>query len=417
MRTIFHIDVDAFFASVEEALDPSLRGKPVIVGGKGNDRGVVACPNYEARKLGVKTAMPLRSAARLAPHGIFIPGHFEQYHRFSQKITEILYSFSPDLQPMSLDESCLDATGCLHSWKNPERMAQAIKKRILDTLSLTVSIGIASNKPCAKIASDFQKPDGLTIIPHGEEKNFLAPLPIERIPGIGGKTADVLHTVGITTIGELALTSKSLLHDLLGSRGDFLYEVANGRASDEIHTDESVKSISRSTTLGQNTTDYEFIEALLHYLTQRCCKRLRELRRSARTISVTIRYADFSTSTKQRTLHFPSNYDAVISHTMVQLFRTFVQRGRLIRLVGVALSDLCPLSDQYTIFQPMGILHGSPIGHPFGRSTQFAQLYEGIDRMREKFGSDIVCSASRLHLDIDENLRLDGFRVRRPSLS
>lgn len=277
MRTIFHIDADAFFASVEEALDPSLKGKPVIVGGKGNERGVVACPNYEARKLGVKTAM-----------------------------------------------------------------ARAIKKKIFDTLSITVSI---------------------------------APLPIERIPGVGAKTAEVLHAVGIKTIGELARTPKSLLRNMLGVRGAFLYEIANGRASDEIHRDETVKSISRSTTLAHNTTDYEFIEALLLYLTQRCCRRLRELRRCARTVSVTIRYSDFSTFSRQHTLHHPSNYDVMISREIIQLFREFVQRGRPIRLIGVAISDFCPLSDQYTIFQP--------------KSPQFAQLYEGIERMREKFGREL----------------------------
>jgi DNA polymerase-4 len=400
MRTIFHVDADAFFASVEEALDPSLKGRPVIVGGKGNDRGVVACPNYEARKLGVKTAMPLMTAARLAPHAIFIPGHFEEYHRFSQRIAEILYSFSPDLEPTSLDESFLDATGCLHFWKNAEAMARAIKKKIFETLSLTVSIGVASNKPCAKIASDFQKPDGLTIIPHGKEKEFLAPLPVERVPGIGAKTAEMLHAARINTIAELAAAPKALLHNLLGIRGDYLYEVANGRAPDEIHTHETVKSISRSTTLEHNTTDYEFIEAMLLYLTQRCCKRLRELRLSARTVSVTIRYSDFSTFSKQRTLRLPSNYDAVVSREMVRLFREFVQRGRLIRLVGVAVFDFCPPVDQYAIFQP--------------RSPQFARLYEGIDRMREKFGRDIVSLASTLRLDLNEDLRVDGFRVRKP---
>ncbi len=407
-RTIFHIDADAFFASVEEVLDPPLKGKPIIVGGRGLRpgqeycRGVVACPNYEARKLGVKTAMPLMTAARLAPRAIFIPGHFEEYHHFSQKIADILYSFSPDIEPMSLDESFLDATGCLHFWDSAETMARAIKKKIHDTLSLTVSIGVASNKPCAKIASDFQKPDGLTIIPHGEEKEFLALLPIERIPGVGSKTTELLHAAKIRTIGELADAPKSLLHTLLGVRGDYLYEVANGRTSDEIQTGETVKSVSRSTTLEHNTTDYEFIEALLLYLTQRCCKRLRELRLSARTVSVTIRYADFSTHTKQRTLHIPSSYDAVISREMIRLFREFVQRGRLIRLVGVAVSDLCPLSDQYTIFQP--------------KSTRFAQLYEGIDRVREKFGHDIVSLASTLRLDIDEDPEVDGFRVRKPVL-
>ena len=407
-RTIFHIDADAFFASVEEVLNPSLKGKPVVVGGKGLEpgqkycRGVVACPNYEARKLGVKTAIPLMTAARLAPHAIFIPGHFEEYHRFSQKIADILYSFSPDIEPMSLDESFLDATGCLHFWESTETMARAIKKKINDTLSLTVSIGVASNKPCAKIASDFQKPDGLTIVPHGKEKEFLALLPIERIPGIGAKTAEVLHAAKIRTIGELAAARKSLLHNLLGIHGDYLYEVANGQASDEIHTHETVKSISRSTTLEHNTTDYEFIEALLLYLTQRCCKRLREPHRCARTVSITIRYADFSTHTKQCTLRIPSNYDAVISREIVQLFREFVQRGRFVRLVGVAVFDFCPPNDQYTIFQP--------------RSPQFTQLYEGIDRMREKFGRDIVSFASTLRLDIDEDLEVDGFRVRKPSL-
>src|SRR3989304_172520 len=156
MRTIFHIDADAFLASVEEVLVSSLKGKTVIVGGKGlrpgqeHSRGVVACPNYEARKLGVKTAMPLMTAARLAPHAIFIPGHFEEYHRFSERIAEILYNFSPDIEPMSLDESFLDATGCLHFWESAEAMARAIKKKIQAELSLTVSIGVASNKPCAK---------------------------------------------------------------------------------------------------------------------------------------------------------------------------------------------------------------------------------------------------------------------------
>jgi len=402
MRTIFHIDADAFFASVEEALDPSLKGKPVIVGGKGNERGVVACPNYEARKLGVKTAMPLMTAARLAPHAVFIPGHFEEYHRFSQKIAEILYSFSPDIEPMSLDESFLDATGCLHLWESAEAMAQAIKKKIFETLSLTISIGVASNKPCAKIASDFRKPDGLTIIPHGKEKDFLAPLLVERIPGVGPKTAEILHAAKINTIGELAAASKSILHNLLGVRGDYLSELANGHAPDAIHAHETVKSISRSTTLERDTTDYEFIEALLLYLTQRCCKRLRELQLSARTVSVTIRYSDFSTFSRQRTLHSPSNYDTVIAREMTRLFREFLQHGRPIRLVGVGVSDFSPPTDQYTIFQP--------------KDSRFAQLYEGMDKMREKFGRDIVSLATTLRLDVDEDLAVDGFRVRKPVL-
>ncbi len=402
-RTIFHIDVDAFFASVEEALDPSLKGKPVIVGGKGNDRGVVACPNYEARKLGVKTAMPLRTASQLAPQAIFIPGNFERYHYFSQEILKILYSFSPDLEPMSLDESFLDATGCLHFWDSVEAMARAIKKKIQENLSVTVSIGAASNKTCAKIASDFQKPDGLTIIPLGKEKEFLAPLPVEKIPGVGEKTSAVFHQKGITTIGELAATRCEFLHELFGVRGDFLFEVANGMDSREVSWDESVKSVSRSTTLEHDTTDDELIEALLFYLTERCCKRLRELRRCARAIAVTVRYSDFSTFTRHRTLRLPSNYDALVYQAVIHLFQEFVEWQQPIRLVGVRVSELCPVSDQGNVFSL--------------KKNQLARLYEGIDRMREKFGYSIIYPATVMRLPMTESLRIDGFRVRRPSLS
>lgn len=202
MRTILLLDIDCFFASVEMAQHPELRGTPLCIGGRRGDRGIVACPNYEARAYGVKTAMPLRTAGRLLPpHAVFLPGNHRLYGEYSKRVMTLLDAFTPDVEQVSIDEAYLDVTGCLHLWNHdPLSMAAAIQERIRQECGLTVSIGIASNKVCAKIAASLKKPNGLVAVPSGQEKEFLAPLPVEVIPGVGKKTLPKLHAQGIITI-------------------------------------------------------------------------------------------------------------------------------------------------------------------------------------------------------------------------
>jgi DNA polymerase-4 len=343
MCTVFLLDIDCFFASVETAINPSLRGKPLCIGGLRTDRGIVACPNYEARRYGVRTAMPLRTAARLLPpEAVFMRGNYERYSEYSDNIMAMLQDFTPDVRQMSVDEAYMDVTGCLHFWGgNPQRMAEAIKERIRREYGLTVSIGIAANMTCAKIAAGYGKPDGLVFIPSGRERDFLAPLPVEVVPGVGMKTLPKLHARGIRTIGD-ALVCRNP-HDPLTSLLSFIAS-CTVPSTTPFHSHEQIEhSISRNRTFGRDTPDRELIRSTLYCLTERCCKALRRKDRAASTVTVRVRFADFTTTQKQTTLAAPSSNEEDIFAASQRLLAILLppdDKHLLVRLVGIGVSNL-----------------------------------------------------------------------------
>jgi DNA polymerase-4 len=363
------------------ALHPELRGKPLCVGGNRGDRGIVACPNYEARAYGVRTAMPLRTAERLLPpDAVFMPGHHKLYSEYSEHVMNILYDFTPDIEQVSVDEAYMDVTGCLHFWEcsDPQRvvydhrlvegsstigisasvrMATAMKDRIWNECGLHTSIGIASNKVCAKIAAGLKKPDGLVLVPHGAEKEFLAPLPVEMVPGIGVKTAPKLHAKGIRTVADILTRSSACstcgveqartrpVRPEKSWVARYLTALANGRDEQVMHYDRVEKSISRDTTFWRDTDDIPFIESTLYYLSERCCKTLRERDQVAATVTAKVRFADFTTVQKQYTSSLPTANEEDIFGTARTLLHILLPPHRMIRLVGVKVSHITDSRD------------------------------------------------------------------------
>lgn len=408
--TILHIDIDAFFASVEEALCPALRGKPVVVGGLPNQRGVVSCPNYEARKLGVRTAMPLTKAYALAPDAVFVRGSYRAYEKYSRRFVEILHDFSPIVRPVSLDEAFLDANGCLHFWgHSPHQLAIAIKRAVFDELKITVSIGIASNKVCAKVASDLSKkvsrdemerkgdtgpPNGLLVIPPGGEKDFLKPLPVSVIPGIGKRTTETLETMGMNTVGRLAETDPESLKRIFGSVGVYLHEAANGRGPRDFGEDgRDAKSISRSTTFASDSSDPGFISSMFFYLSEKIARELRAEGLVASTVNVRMRYSDgapllgyrkgtgaadrrFVTYQKSVTLDRDTDSEFEIASLGYALFKKLWLDGMGVRLIGIGVTNIHRSNRQADLFER-------------NRDRQ-SNLLRGIDKIREKFGNESV---------------------------
>ncbi len=431
--TIFHIDIDAFFASVEEALCPSLKGKPVIVGGLPNERGVVACPNYEARKLGVKTAMPLSKAYSIAPEAIFMKGNYRNYEKFSRRFIEILHEFSPAVQAVSLDEAFLDCNGCLHLWNyQPGNLAVAIKRAIRDELGITASMGIASNKICAKVASDFSKkisregsralpPDGLFVVPLGEEKNFLAPLHVSALPGIGRRTTEALQALGINTIRELSSKDPDLLKSVFGVVGVYLHNAANGIGNSSLSDDDrDAKSISRSTTFHEDSNDEEFISSVFFYLSEKVAHSLREKKLMASTVVVKLRYSDgaplhgyrtaspypnrrFVTYQKNYTLDEPTNSEFEIASTAFDLFKRLWLSGMKVRLVGVGVMNIRREYSQPDLFRQF--------------KMKRADLLDGIDKIREKFGYHSIYFGIIEEMGTRYESDPRGFQLHTPSLS
>jgi DNA polymerase-4 len=350
MKTIFHLDMDAFFVSVERILDPALEGKPVIVGGDPHGRGVVAACSYEARKFGLHSAMPIRTAYRLCPHGIYLHGHGGEYGRYSRAAKRILEKYFPVVQQTSVDEFYLDFSGCEKIYGDAFSFAQKIQFEIRKQLGLPCSIGIASNKSIAKIASDYKKPMGITLVPAGCEKEFLAPLPIEKIPGVGKKLFPLLRSRGFNTTGDIANASPDYLSVLLGKFGTDLWEKANGRGNDVFVSQSERKSISKETTFDKDIINKKQIEAFMFELTGDACQLLRDENWQASTISIKLRYSDFVTITRAKTIK-PTDDDKVVFDTTVDLFRKAFTRRVSIRLIGIHLSKLSHFCEQEVLFQ------------------------------------------------------------------
>lgn len=374
-RAIVHVDLDAFFAAVEERLDPSLIGKPVIVGGT-HGRGVVATANYVARRYGVHSAMPMATARRLCPHGVFISGNYRKYKDYSRRFMALLGDYSPLVEPVGLDEAYVDITGTERLFGPVERTAKNIQERIARELGLSASIGLGTNRLVAKVASDMDKPHGFVVVPPGQEAAFLAPLPVERLPGVGSVLLRQLRDRGVNTVGDLALIPERLLRLSFGEWGAMLARAARGDDCRPVAPRVSVTSISKEITFPEDVGDQEMLEATLIRLTEDVCMRLRSKRLEARTVTVKIRYADFVTHTRSHTLPKPQDVDEVFFEKVLGLFRVGRTRRYRIRLLGVSLSGLVPRAWQDDLFdQEIPLLR---------------ELALRLDVIREKYGRSAV---------------------------
>ena len=350
MRTIFHLDLDAFFVSVERVLEPSLNNKPVIVGANPSyGRGVVAACSYEARKYGLHSAMPIKQAYKLCPNGIYLHGHFKEYERFSLAVRELLSKYSPQIEQASIDDFYIDFSGCEKIYGNLFLFASKIQKEIFDKLSLPCSIGIGSNKTIAKIASDFNKPLGITYVLNGMEKEFLSPMPVEVIPGIGRETVKMLNAKGFYTLKDIANASEDYLCTAFGKYGSDMWNKANGRGRDFLSTSSNRKSISHERTFDIDELNKEKIESVLFKLTGKVCQTLREYNWLASTISIKLRYSDFITITRAKTI-LPTDDDKIVFDTAVNLFRKAYTRRVAIRLIGIHLTNFNINSEQEKLF-------------------------------------------------------------------
>jgi DNA polymerase-4 len=338
-RTILHVDLDAFFAAVEQRDHPELRGKPVIVGGIPPGRGVVSAASYEARAFGVFSAMSVTEAYRRCPHGVFLPVDGRRYQQASRDVMAILRRFTPQVEPISIDEAFMDVTGSRPLFGEGPEIAAAIKSAIRDDVGLTASVGVATTKLVAKIASDLRKPDGLVVVPAGDETAFLAPLPISRLWGVGEKTATVLAEYGVKTIGDLAELSPDLLVRRFGKHGASLGTRASGMDDDPVHEGDPAKSVGHETTFDVDSSDPEVIERTLLALSDGVAGRLRSAGVKASTIAVKIRDSSFRTITRQRTLAEPTDLTEPIYRAALELARPQV-RGIRVRLLGVTASHL-----------------------------------------------------------------------------
>jgi len=384
-RTILHCDLDAFYASVEQRDHPEYRGKPVIVGGGPTERGVVSAASYEARKFGVHSAMPLREAGKRCPHGIFVPGNFEAYEIASDAVMALFAERTPLVEPISLDEAFLDVTGTAHLFGGPEACALDLKHAVREQVGLVLSVGLASNKLCAKVASDLRKPDGFVIVPRGGEAAFLAPLPLARLWGVGPKTRAVLEDLGMRTIGDLANADPALLEARLGEHGATIALRAKGIDEDrEVVADPGdPKSIGHAHTFDRNTLDRAQIESTLLRLAEGVGRRLRKHELRGRTVELQLRVAPFETRTRQRTLSEPTSDDLAIFEAARGLLRDALaadrDAGRVspVRLVGVTMSGLVG-GEQLDLFT----------------GARMSRLNAALDAVRTRFGDGALDRAS-----------------------
>jgi DNA polymerase-4 len=352
-RTVLHVDMDAFFAAVEQRDRPELRGKPVIVGADpkgGRGRGVVSTASYEARRFGVGSAMPVSEAWRRCPHGIYVHPDMEKYARESDRVMEIFYRFTDLVEPVSIDEAFLDVTGSARILGTGEEIARKLKAAIRDETRLTASVGVAASKLVAKVASDMRKPDGLVVVPPGGEAAFLAPLPVRRLWGIGPKMEEALAKLGIVTIGDLAALEPGRLERRLGTHGHDLQALARGEDQrDVVSHGEGAKSVGHEHTYGEDTSDPEQLRATLLQLADAVAARLRSHGLRARTVTLKYRDEDFRTTTHARTLDEATDSGNAIFRLASDLFAE-THRGKKVRLLGISTSHFGEATPQLGLF-------------------------------------------------------------------
>jgi DNA polymerase IV len=386
-KTIFHVDMDAFFVSVEELFDPSLKGKPVVVGGQRDERGVVSAASYEARKFGVHSAMPLRTAAKLCPQAIFVNGHPERYRECSEKVYEVLNRFSPMVEMASIDEAYIDMTGTDRLHGPPLRAAHSLHQKMKAETQLNCSIGIGGSRLIAKVSSAKAKPNGVLLVMPGQEAKFLAPLDVRDIPGVGKVTEQNLHALGIKQVGDLAKLEHGELERRFGKWGLALAgkargEDAGGWFDSEVGADTDAKSISHAHTFNEDTAQVEKLEATLMRLSEMVGRRLREHGFYARTLQLKLRYSDFTTITRAHSLPQPTQLDTEVYEQIHALFHKNWKPGRAIRLLGVQASSF-------------GSGEGAQIDLlESERKQRWKNALAAADKMRDKFGDSSVSLAT-----------------------
>jgi len=385
-KAFLHCDLDAFFASVEQLDNPQLKGKPVIVGGTDEKRSVVCTASYEARQFGVHSAMPIFMAKRLCPNGIFLPTRMNRYKEKSVQIMEIFNSYSPDIQQMSIDEAFIDLTGTEKLFGKFEDTAKKLKNEVLQKTGLTISVGLASNKYVAKIASGMSKPDGLFIVPFGEEEKFIRSLPLEKLWGIGKKTLEKLHSKYIRTTEQLFNFSLENLQLNFGkSTGEFLYNAARGKEYERFNIESKTHSISNETTFAYDLRNMEEIKKAMYQLCKSVMKRVWKENAISYTVSVKIRYGDFSTISISKT--FDSNFSSAndLFEKSLNLFKSRFSKEKGLRLLGIALQNVIDEKNRI----PM-LFEEEP--------DKYSKIEKAIFELEEKIPGIKICSASSITL-------------------
>jgi DNA polymerase-4 len=371
-RHIAHLDLDSFFVSVEQLRNPKLKGKPVLIGGTG-DRGVVASCSYEARKFGIHSAMPMKVARRLCSHAIVVRGDMEQYSKYSGLVTEIIKDAVPLFEKSSIDEFYVDMSG-MDKYFGCLKFTNELKGKIVKESGLPISYGLASNKLIGKVATNEVKPNGQIEIPFGNEKSFLAPLSIAKIPGIGKQTAILLLKMGVETVKVLSDIPVEMMQNLLGKNGSELWRRANGIDETPVVPFHEQKSISTENTFGQDTIDLNFLHAQMMRMTERIAFDLRKQNKLTGCVTVKLRYSNFDTFTKQKTIPY-TNADHVLFKTAKELFEKLYDRRMLIRMLGIRFTNLIPGNYQINLFQD---------------TQEMIKLYQAIDSVKRRFGEGMV---------------------------
>ncbi len=400
-RLICHVDMDAFFVSVEELFDPALRGKPVVVGGKRDQRGVVAAASYAARKFGVHSAMPLRTASQLCPQAIFVDGHPERYREYSGRVFDVLNTFSPLVEMASIDEAYIDLTGTDRLHGPPMKAAHSLRTAIVRATNLKCSLGLASSRLVAKVSSDQAKPSGVLYILPGQEARFLAPLDVRKITGVGKKTEAALHKIGIRRVGDLARLDESFLAARFGRWGLALAGKARGADAGgwfdaEIGAHEDPKSISHEHTFGQDSADTAQLETVLLRLSEMVARRLREHELYARTIQLKLRDEDFLTITRAASLDHATQLDREIAGAVTRLFREAWDGRKPVRLLGVHAGNLQTFEGQMSL-----------LDEP--ETARLRQAFRSVDHIRNRFGEASVSLAKTLRAGLRERVHENPF--------
>ncbi len=400
-RLVCHVDMDAFFVSVEELYDPSLKGKPVVVGGKANQRGVVAAASYAARKFGIHSAMPLKTAGQLCPHAMFVEGHPERYREYSQKVFAVLNRFSPSVEMASIDEAYLDLTGTERLHGPPLRAAHSLHEAICSETSLRCSLGLASSRLVAKVSSDQAKPNGVLFVLPGQEARFLAPLDVRKIPGVGKKTETALHRIGIRRVGDLANLEESFLAARFGKWGLALAGKARGADAggwfdSEIGAHEDPKSISHEHTFNVDVANQDQLETTLLRLSEMVSKRLREHQLYARTIQLKLRLEDFSTVTRAHSLDHATQLDREVAGAITKLFRETWDHKTPVRLLGVHAGGLQAVEGQMNLLEEP-------------HTARLRNAFRSVDHIRNRFGASSVSLAKTLNAGIRERVHENPF--------
>lgn len=381
-RQIIHVDMDAFYASVEQRDDPSLQGRPVVVGGNPNSRGVVSTASYEARETGIHSAMPLVEAQRRCPQAVFLPVNIQKYRKVSQQIREIFLTYTPLVEPLSLDEAFLDVTASTRLFGSAEKIALTIKERIKDELNLCASVGVASNKFLAKLASDLEKPNGFVVIDSNGIQEFLDPLPVGRIWGVGKKMLERLENLNVHTISDLRRIDQASLSRFFGSWGNQLYLLARGIDNRPVESVHEAKSIGRETTFAFDISDRQELETILLELACDIGQNLRKEKLKSKTITLKIRYNDFRTLSRSHTLSQATHLEDII-YTKARQLLSEITLQRPLRLIGITASNLTDQEEgQLSLFDEA--------------NQGQEKLVQAIDSIVEKYGDKSIVRARLL---------------------